>query len=196
MMYHCYHRGDVLSSARSHVRKETGMADPRPAGRAHEGIDELRYLILAAQREGSRRHAARLRDAGLTPAQAEVLDVLSGQAPMTLAELGRRLVCETGSPSRLVDTLVRRGLVTRAPDPADRRVVALALSPAGQTAARASAATDMVRDIIASRLADDEVEQLTSLLRRLVAGSPGGDAVAARFPQSAGAAAAGEGPLD
>src|SRR5689334_9636120 len=60
-------------------------------------LRELRYLILAAQREGSRRLAAALRELDLTPAQAEVLDVLTGREPITLAALGRLLVCEAGS---------------------------------------------------------------------------------------------------
>lgn len=87
------------------------MPDPRSAGGAHQPSDELRYLILAARREGSRQSAAHLRSADLAPAQAEVLEVLRERAPLTLAELGRLLVCETGSPSRLVDGLVRRDLV-------------------------------------------------------------------------------------
>jgi MarR family transcriptional regulator, organic hydroperoxide resistance regulator len=160
------------------------MPDPHPAGRARQPADELRYLILAAQREGSRRLAARLRTAGLTPAQAEVLEVLRDHAPLTLAELGRLLVCETGSPSRLVGTLARRGLVTRTPSQADRRVVALALTPAGHQATDTTG-TRIVADIITSRLADHEVEQLAALLRRLLAGTASGEAIAARFPQAA-----------
>jgi len=154
-------------------------ARPAPAGRA---ADELRYLILAVQREGSRRLAARLRDAGLTPAQAEVLDVLRDRAPLSLAELGRLLVCETGSPSRLVDALVQRGLVARTPSPQDRRVVSLALTEAGREAQAASAGSSEVRDAITSALTGQEIGQLSSLLRRLIEGTAGGAAIAARFP--------------
>ena len=144
--------------------------------------DEVRYLILAVQREGSRRLAARLRAGGLTPAQAEVLDVLRDHAPLSLAELGRLLVCETGSPSRLVDALVQRGLVTRTPSPRDRRLVSLALTPAGQEAQAASAGSADVRDAIASRLSGQQIVELSGLLRKLIEGTPGGEAVAARFP--------------
>ena len=144
--------------------------------------DELRYLILAVQREGSRRLAARLRDAGLTPAQAEVLDVLSDRAPLSLAELGRLLICETGSPSRLVDVLVQRGLVTRTPSPHDRRVVSLGLTEAGREAQAASAGSSEVRDAITSALTGQEIAQLSGLLRRLIEGTAGGAAIAARFP--------------
>jgi DNA-binding MarR family transcriptional regulator len=154
---------------------------PQPASPGR-GADELRYLILAVQREGSRRLAARLREAGLTPAQAEVLDVLSGRAPLSLADLGRLLVCETGSPSRLVDALVQRGLVTRTPSPHDRRVVSLDLTESGREAQAASAGSADVRDAITSRLTNQEIGHLSSLLRRLIEGTPGGATIDARFP--------------
>jgi DNA-binding MarR family transcriptional regulator len=159
------------------------LRQPARAGRA---ADELRYLILAVQREGSRRLAARLRDAGLTPAQAEVLDVLRDRAPLSLAELGRLLVCETGSPSRLVDVLVQRGLVTRTPSPQDRRVVSLALTEAGREAQAASAGSSEVRDAITGALTGQEIGQLSGLLRRLIEGTAAGAAIAARFPAQGG----------
>ena len=158
---------------------------PKPAPQsAHpwRAADELRYLILAVQREGSRRLAARLRDAGLTPAQAEVLDVLRDRAPLSLAELGRLLICETGSPSRLVDVLVQRGLVTRTPSPHDRRVVSLGLTEAGREAQAVSAGSATVREAISSRLTGPEIDQLSGLLRRLIEDTPGGAAIDARFP--------------
>jgi DNA-binding MarR family transcriptional regulator len=156
---------------------------PSPqSARPGPAADELRYLILAVQREGSRRLAARLRDAGLTPAQAEVLDVLSDRAPLSLAELGRLLICETGSPSRLVDVLVQRGLVTRTPSPHDRRVVSLGLTEAGREAQAASAGSATVREVISSRLTGPEIDQLSGLLRKLIEDTPGGAAIEARFP--------------
>ena len=62
-------------------------------------VEELRYLILAAQREAYRQLADRLRPLGLTPSQAEVLTVLAQREPLSLVDLGELLVCETGSPS-------------------------------------------------------------------------------------------------
>src|SRR3954465_9574469 len=57
-------------------------------------IEELRYLVLGAQREGARVLADLLRPAGLTAAQAEVLAVLRDAGrPLTLREIGDRLVC-------------------------------------------------------------------------------------------------------
>jgi hypothetical protein len=56
--------------------------------------EELRYLILAIQREGNRLLAAELRPLGVTPSQAEVLRVLRDHGPLTLSALGGLLVAE------------------------------------------------------------------------------------------------------
>ncbi len=90
--------------------------------------EELRYLFLAIQREGNRALADALAPLDLTPAQAEVLQVLDQYGSLTLVELGERLVCETGSPSRLVSSMVEKGLVQKTTNPADRRAMKLRLS--------------------------------------------------------------------
>jgi MarR family transcriptional regulator, organic hydroperoxide resistance regulator len=101
-----------------------------------EPVEELRYLVLAAQRDGNRVLAALLRPLGLTPAQAEVLSVLAGaQRPLTVRELGELLVCEPGSPSRLVSALAGTGHVARRPHPGDGRASALELTDQGRRAA-------------------------------------------------------------
>ncbi|MCZ0975304.1 MarR family transcriptional regulator [Streptomyces albulus] len=79
-----------------------------------DAVEEVRYLVLAAQREGNRMLAAALRPLGVTPAQGEVLRLLAERQPLTLSGLGALLVCESGgNPSRLVDRLVAAGLVRR-----------------------------------------------------------------------------------
>ncbi len=126
-----------------------------------------------------------LRAAALTPAQAEAIDVLAGHAPLTLAELGRLLVCEAGSPSRLVEALVQRGLVARDPGRDDKRVVQLRLTPAGEEVHNAGrASTTAVDDLISSRLSTTDMEQLAELLRRLLHDTPGGHALNTRYPPS------------
>ncbi|WP_327111097.1 MarR family transcriptional regulator [Nocardia sp. NBC_01730] len=94
--------------------------------------EELRYLVLAIQREGNRILSADLRPLGLTPSQAEVLRVLTDHQPLALAGLGELLVCETGgSPSRLVDRLVTMGLIKREAALDDRRRITLTLTAEG-----------------------------------------------------------------
>jgi DNA-binding MarR family transcriptional regulator len=148
---------------------------------ANSSATEIRHLILAAQRHGSRLMADHLRAASLTPAQAEVLQVLSTQGPLTLVELGRLMISETGSPSRLVDTLVTRGLVTKEPGSDDKRVVRLRLTPAGQqTLADGRVQTAAIDDLIAQRLTPEEMADLARMLRKLLHGTPGGHAIEKR----------------
>jgi DNA-binding MarR family transcriptional regulator len=144
--------------------------------------EELRYLILAIQREGNRLYAAELRPLDLTPSQAESLRVLADYQPLTLSGLGELLVCETGdNPSRLVDRLVRAGLVNREPDPSDRRHVALTLTPAGARLAREVAAVEeRLHHTIETLVAGQPVEQTITLLRAFADAFPAGQALARR----------------
>src|SRR3954451_18263885 len=105
-------------------------------------IEELRYLILAAQREGSRLFAEALRPLGSPPSQAKVLRVLKEHEPLSLIALGDLLVCETGSPSRLVQRLVEDGLVERIPSSTDKRMVTLTLTDRGREVAAKVAALE------------------------------------------------------
>ena len=52
-------------------------------------VEELRYLILALQREGNRLLAAGLRGLELTPSQAETLRVLADHQPLSPIRPGR-----------------------------------------------------------------------------------------------------------
>src|ERR1700743_3132965 len=95
--------------------------------------EELRYAILALQREGNRNLIAALKPLGLTPAQAEVLRVLDDYAPLTLTALGELLICESGTgPSRLAGRLVTSGATQRTDGQTDRRAVTLELTPKGK----------------------------------------------------------------
>lgn len=144
--------------------------------------EELRYLILAAQREGNRLLAQQLRPLGLTPSQAEVLRVLADLEPLSLNGLGELLVCETGTnPSRLTGRLVAMDLVRRLPGQADRREVELTLTAEGrQLAGQIAAIEESLYELIETAIAGHDVVSLLSLLRRLVAGQPAGQAVARR----------------
>jgi DNA-binding MarR family transcriptional regulator len=144
--------------------------------------EELRYLILALQREGNRLFAAGLRELELTPSQAEALRVLADHQPLTMSGLGELLVCETGdNPSRLVDRLVRMGLINREPAPTDRRHVTLTLSPAGDRLAQRVATVEArLHQAIEGLIADQPVEPTINLLRTFANAFPAGQAIARR----------------
>ncbi|HEX6325831.1 MAG TPA: MarR family transcriptional regulator [Jiangellaceae bacterium] len=144
--------------------------------------EELRYLILAIQREGNRRLAADLRPLGVTPSQAEVLRVLADHQPLTLLGLGELLVCETGgSPSRLVDRLVTAGLIQRTTNPADRRQVTLTLTRDGEgVAGRVAVVEHDLYRLIDEGTTGTPLDDAIVVLRRLASLFPAGQAVARR----------------
>lgn len=144
--------------------------------------EELRYLILAAQREGNRLLGQALRPLGITSSQAEVIQVLRERQPLTLNGLGELLVCESGnSPSRLVDRLTVAGLVTRRPSEHDRRHVELSLTADGTRLAKqiAEIETSLYRTIDAAG-AQYDLDQVAGFLRTFVADLPAGQALARR----------------
>ena len=143
--------------------------------------EELRFLILGAQREGSRTFTAQLAPLGVTPAQAEVISCLATSGPMSLRALGKLLVCESGSPSRLVDTVVTRGMVTRRENPEDRRGVTLELTTEGKRlAAKIREVEEQLYRWMAERLSPDAIEAIAAPLREVVAGTASGEAIARR----------------
>lgn len=145
--------------------------------------EEIRYLFLAIQREGNRFFAERLSKLALTPAQAEVLRVLQDHQPLSLLGLGELLVCESGSPSRLVNGLVEAGLVERMTSPTDRRRVTLTLTEQGQALAVQVQAIEMEMEAVINSIletATAPVSEMMELLWKFIAGRPAGEALARR----------------
>jgi DNA-binding MarR family transcriptional regulator len=145
-------------------------------------VEELRFLILAAQREGNRMLSQALRPLGITPAQAEVLRLLQDHQPLSLLGLGEMLVCESGgSPSRLVDRLVTAGLVSRVEAPHDRRQVTLTLTAEGRRVARKVATIEerLYRELDRASAGHD-THTVLEFLRAFVADLPAGIAITRR----------------
>jgi len=143
--------------------------------------EEIRFLILGAQREGNRLLTALLAPLGLTPSQAEVVRCLADYAPLSLKALGGLLVCESGSPSRLVDTMVGRGIVVRREDEADRRQVTLELTAEGKALDRqVRAIEDGIYTDIGARLGGAGIASALALLRPLVDNTVSGEAIGRR----------------
>lgn len=102
------------------------------SGSSHATAERFRFVVLALQRQGSRRLNAALARLGVTASQAEALEVIGTFGPLTTRRTGDYLVCESGSPSRLLASLADKGLTVRSNPPEDRRATLHALSPAGR----------------------------------------------------------------
>ena len=144
-------------------------------------VEEFRYLVLAAQREGNRILTEALRPLDLTPSQAEVLSVLQEHQPLSLIALGEMLVCESGSPSRLVNGLVEADLVKRVPSATNGRMVTLTLTEKGEEmATRVGAVEAALYGFITQALEGQSLSEGIALLWSLVKGRPAGEALARR----------------
>jgi len=69
---------------------------------------------------------------GLTVTQWRVMAALGRFAPLTASDVGQRIVMDKVAVSRAVSGLMKRGLVERATDRADRRRASLRLNSRGR----------------------------------------------------------------
>lgn len=142
-------------------------------------VTRLRYIVLALQREGNRMFQDRLKPLGITPSQAEVLHVLSGHESLSLKDIGAQLFCETGSPSRLLSTMVERQLVSGEPSATDRRAVLYSLTERGRLLAKmARTAEEDVESAFASTAVN--AGELATALAELLKDRPAYEALRRR----------------
>jgi DNA-binding MarR family transcriptional regulator len=73
-----------------------------------------------------------LRPLGVSAAGGLVLGLLRDSGPMSPSELGERLIVTRATVTGVVDSLERRSLVRRTPNPADRRSVLVELTADGR----------------------------------------------------------------
>ena len=91
--------------------------------------------IASRLRLSATRLARRLRQesgAGLSPSQLSALAVIANHGPLTLGALAEHERVAPPSITKVVSKLESDGLVTRTPDPADRRICRVAVSPSGE----------------------------------------------------------------
>ncbi|MEU3723380.1 MarR family transcriptional regulator [Streptomyces sp. NPDC031705] len=113
---------------------------------------------------------------GITRGEFDVLATLrrSG-APYTLSprELSATLMLTTGGMTGRLDKLEKAGLLTRSPDPHDRRGLQVTLTERGLALADEAVSAGLaVHHAALAHFDPEEVEQLTGLLRRLLADMP------------------------
>ena len=104
-----------------------------------ESVSVAQYRRLLEFRTGLRRFlkwsADRAREAGLTPAQHQLLLAIKGHDPdvdPTVADVAEYLQLRHHSTVELIDRAQSAGLVGRVTDPGDARVVRLRLTPKGE----------------------------------------------------------------
>jgi DNA-binding MarR family transcriptional regulator len=135
----------------------------------------LGYYLAKARNGLIARTDLALKPLELTSQQIGVIMLLASGRAHTPYELSREMSYDSGSMTRMLDRLEKKGFVTRGRSDADRRIVELKLTPRGLDAAQ------RLPDIGAAVLNEQlrgfsraELDLLTGMLARLIANSPSG----------------------
>jgi DNA-binding MarR family transcriptional regulator len=149
-------------------------AGEQPDSRTFVIENSLGYLVNRAARAFASRLSAELRPFDVGIGQWAVLMHLWSHDAMTQAQLARRVAIEQPTMVRTIDRMERDGLVTRNPDPDDRRAIRITLTERGSALRdQLVPLADDVNRRAAAGLTDEEVATLRGLLARLGAAEPG-----------------------
>ncbi|MFE7552982.1 MarR family winged helix-turn-helix transcriptional regulator [Streptomyces gardneri] len=93
----------------------------------------------------------------------------AGEQGLRMQEVAERVVLSRTRVSRLVDEMARSGLVTKKPDPTDKRVTWAVITDEGRSALRATAPAYMrgIREHFGRYLTDEEAAVITTALLRV-----------------------------
>ena len=144
--------------------------DPPDPGASAADAYRLEQQVGHLLRRANQRHlalfSARLPD--LTPRQFAALAKLHERGPASQNQLGRCTAMDAATVKGVIDRLVKRGLVTTAPSPDDRRRLIVSLSEAGAAlfAELAPAAFEVTEETLAP-LDPAERRRLVELLERI-----------------------------
>lgn len=146
------------------------MASERSKGGGGRELLNPRAMFFLNQAN----HAVRSRlDAGLgtldmTGIQYTVLSVIGRHEGMSSAELSRRFFVTPQTMNELIGGLERRRLILRTADPANRRILRMAVTKDGRALlARCDAVADQVETEVFASMTDEDYHRLAELTRKL-----------------------------
>ncbi len=129
---------------------------------------KLWVVLSRAQRAIGERARREIERQGLRPTEFGVLEALYHKGPLTLGQVGERVLVTSGSVTPVADKLERRGLIQRRISSEDRRVCYAELTDAGRELVGAIFPdhAEVIRGAMEG-LTVEEKRIATALLRRL-----------------------------
>ncbi len=103
----------------------------------------------------------------LTPPQYQTLRLLWAQDARPLKELAAFNCCTPPTMTGIVDTMEKKELVTRQPNPSDRRSLLVTLTDQGKAMKGTTPDLDRIYDTCCVGLTSEEFQQLGALLQKL-----------------------------
>ncbi len=157
------------------LESATDSSDPSKAPTRSAGTTaaaspmRLTYLIGQLDRIVSRRLSEALAAQGLTLPQFTALSVLGARGRSSNAQLAERSFITPQSANEVVKTMEANGWVMREPDPVNRRVVLLQLTPSGKAVLkRCDEMADRVEHAMLDEMAPEEARILRVMLQSCV----------------------------
>jgi MarR family transcriptional regulator for hemolysin len=128
------------------------------------------YMTNWAARLFTRELERQLAPTGIAPAYMPVLFALADGGTLTQKELARRAAVEQPTMAMTLNRMLRDGMITRQPDPADRRCTLVTLTPLalGKIDAVEGVAS-AINALALDQLAPDERHQFLALLGKVIA---------------------------
>jgi MarR family transcriptional regulator, organic hydroperoxide resistance regulator len=132
--------------------------------------DYLLYLLARASHVVSTEFHEQLRRRSISVPVWRVLASLIGSTGETVTGLAEVCLLQQPTMTKLLDRMVRDGLVKRSQDTRDRRVVRVALTPRGETVANELAEVAKLHEAeVLARHPEAEALAIKSLLRAIMA---------------------------
>ena len=131
-------------------------------------MPEIFELIEILNKRLKQFHGKTLKDAQLTPPQYFILSLLVEKDQRPFKELAELLSCTRATMTGIVDTMEKKGLVSRSPNPDDRRSLLVTLTEKGRVLLKNTPElqqifTSCCFDVLPSK----EIVELYNLLRKL-----------------------------
>src|ERR1700761_5030024 len=104
----------------------------------------------------------------ITPQQFNILRILRGEGkPLSTLQIRQRMLDKMSDTSRIVDRLVKKGLVKKTPNGEDRRLVDVVITPKGKKLLERIDPFEEYADKVMQNLTEEETKTLNNLLDKL-----------------------------
>lgn len=162
------------------VRRRRARAAGRANGRGGAPLELERFLLynlsLLAAKVAGRLSVEYQHSVGLQLPEARVMTVLGCYGPVSSNAVVHHTSMDKATVSRAIMRLIHQGLVTRTPDPRDRRLLVLGFTPKGRRAYRKLTETARAwQQWLVDGFSTAEQERLNRMLVRLLDRVRGGN---------------------
>src|SRR5580658_7982120 len=104
----------------------------------------------------------------ITPRQFNILRILRGEGkPLSTLQIRQRMLDKMSDTSRIVDRLLRKGMVRKTPNTADRRLVDITITPRGRKLLEKIDPLEDEMDKMMTSLSPEEASAISRLLDKL-----------------------------